>query len=151
MQKIRLERSDRDDLVFTGRLVASVDNQEKDDASFRLLKLALYKTSRNAYIIGIVIHGYSSTGPEYFTTALAFDSLDDIRDFLCCDESIQIASSLNALLRKAVTLEKITMKNTLVRDDSFNKPQEKCETKHFLHKYTHPSHREFAPGRQSPV
>ncbi len=112
MQKIRLKRSDRDDLVFTGTLLASVDDQYRNESNFSWLKLSLYQTSSKAYILGVTLHRYSSTGLKNLCSAVAFTSIEDIRDFLCRDECRDISELLDILLKQATKTKKALKKAT---------------------------------------
>lgn len=106
MQKIRLKRTGRDDLVFTGALLATVDDQGRSESSFNWLKLSLYQTSTKAYILGFTLHRYSSAGHKNLSSAVAFASMEDIRDFLCREECQEITDLLEILLKQATKTKK---------------------------------------------
>jgi hypothetical protein len=106
MQNIRLKRTGQDDLVFTGVLLASVDDQGRSETSFSWLKLSLYQTSTRAYILGVALHRYSSSGYKNMRSSVAFASIDDIRDFLCNEECQEISELIEILLRQAIKTKK---------------------------------------------
>lgn len=110
MQTIRLKRTNRDDLVFAGVLLSSVDDQDRSESNFSWLKLLLYQTSTKAYILGITLHRYSSSGCKDLNSAIAFSSIEDIQDFLSCEECRDISYLIDILLKKAVKTKKILKK-----------------------------------------
>jgi hypothetical protein len=125
MQSIRLKRTGHDDLVFSGVLLASVDDQGRSESSFSWLKLSLYQTSTRAYILGVTLHRYSSSGYKNMSSAVAFASIDDIRDFLCHEECQEISELLETLIRQAIKTRKALKKGNYPNIQSFFEQQNK--------------------------
>jgi len=113
MQKIRLKRTNHEDLVFTGKLLSSVDDQDRNASNFSWLKITLYQTSTSAYILGITLHRYNSAGLNNFSSAVAFDSIQDLRGFAKHKKCRNISDLLDILLKQA------TKTNNLLKSDAF--------------------------------
>lgn len=123
MQKIRLKRTKRDDLVFSGVLLASVDDQDHGGSDFSWLKLLLYQTSTRAYILGVTLHWYSSSGRKDLSSAVAFDSIEDVREFLCREKCRYIAHLKDNLLKRAAKTKKAYRNDTVTGIRTFFEPQ----------------------------
>ncbi|SMP71262.1 hypothetical protein SAMN06295888_11789 [Desulfonatronum zhilinae] len=126
MQAIRLKRTCRDDLVFTGVLLSSVDEQDRCETSFSGINISLYQTSTKAYILGITLHRYCSLGHENFSSTVAFDSIDDILDFMCHEECQDISLLVEILLKKAnQTIKSLKKKNYLETHPQFTSQKQR--------------------------
>lgn len=100
MRKVTIKRTNQDDLVFTGELLASVNDQRRVQDSLFGLQLALYQTRVNAYILSITVHVYRSSKPETFYGAVSFARMEDIHDFLVSREGLGISDLVLLLLEQ---------------------------------------------------
>ncbi|WP_052813153.1 hypothetical protein [Desulfonatronum thioautotrophicum] len=113
MQTIRLKRTGREDLVFSGMVLASVDNQDRNESNFSWLKLSLYQTSSEAYILGLTLHRYSPAGVNNLCSAVAFHSIEDIQEFLVQEKCRDISALVHKLVKEAVKTRKVLKCNNL--------------------------------------
>ncbi len=99
-----------DDLVFTGVLLASVDDQNRTQNSSTRLQLALYQTLSEAYILAITLHHNheGAADGKTFNGAITFASLDDIHLFLMSEEGRAIADLVMILLDQVVQPQRET-------------------------------------------
>lgn len=128
MQKIRLKRMNHPDLVFSGDLVASVDDQRKLANIPTRLQLALYKTAVGRFILSVVLHHYPSSEPKIFHGALAFDSFADIRDFLASEDGRGLSETAGELIKQASQGRRFdSRKNSLIYQWSGHVERESLE------------------------
>jgi hypothetical protein len=100
MQQIRLKRMNHPDLVFSGELVASIDDQRMTANIPTRLQLSLYKTAVGRFILAVVLHHLPSSEPKIFHGALAFESLASIRDFLAGSDGRDLSDPVGVLLEQ---------------------------------------------------
>ena len=109
MRKMRIKRTNQDDLVFTGKLLASVNDQRRVQNSFFGLQVALYQTSVKAHILTITVHDYRPSRPETLYGAVSFAKMKDIHDFLQSKEGRGISDLVLLLLEQIARTDKPAM------------------------------------------
>ncbi len=102
MRKIIIKRTDQSDLVFTGEKIATVNDQRNAGDTIIGLRLTLYHTSIETYILGITLQDSREFKPNVLYGAVSFVTIDDVREFLLSKEGRGIADLLLLLLRKAL-------------------------------------------------
>ncbi|SDB52006.1 hypothetical protein SAMN05660653_02587 [Desulfonatronum thiosulfatophilum] len=105
MQEYRIKRMNLDDLVFTGVMLASVDDENRTVNSSTRLQLALYHTVAGAYILGIILSHNGISEEKVFNGAITFASLEDIHLFLLSEEGRSIADLVYLLLAQLIEPE----------------------------------------------
>lgn len=100
MRKIRIRRTNQSDLVFTGFLLAMVDDQKYVRDRAVGLELSLYQTAVGKFILAITIHDYQPAKPESLYGAVSFSSMKDICDFRQSREGRGIADLVLLLLEQ---------------------------------------------------
>jgi len=100
MQQYRIKRTNLDDLVFTGELLASVDDLGRTGDSVVGLQLVLYHTRVGVYVLAITVHDYRSSRPKILHGAVSFPNLEDIHIFLQSREGRGIADLVLLLLEE---------------------------------------------------
>ena len=101
MEQLKLQRFDRPDLSFTGRMLAVVDEREFTGFQENWLEISLYKTSVGKYILSSAFH-ITSCGNRVVQTAVAFDSLNSLLEYLKV-KSRPLSCITGELLRQAST------------------------------------------------
>ncbi|MDY7000751.1 MAG: hypothetical protein SVS15_03095 [Thermodesulfobacteriota bacterium] len=81
MEQFKLQRFDRPDLSFTGKMLAVVDEREFTGFLENWLEVSLYKTSMGKYVLSSNFH-VTSCGNRNIHTTLAFDSLEHLLEYL---------------------------------------------------------------------
>lgn len=112
MDFIHVERNGKPDLVFQGRLVAAVDERQygrsgkaKTGQGGSFWEIALFETSVGKYIMASAFH-IAEPVRRTMRTALAFNTADDIHDYLGAD-SLEAGGLGEALMRQAGMLDEI--------------------------------------------
>ena len=100
MRKIRIKRTSQDDLVFSGELLAWVNDQRRVQDNLFGLQVALYQTRVKAYILTITVHDYRPSKPETLYGAVSFARMKDIHDFLQSKEGRGISDLVLLLLEQ---------------------------------------------------
>ncbi len=100
MRSVRIKRTNKDDLVFTGELLAMVDDQKYVRDRAVGLELSLYQTAVGKFILAITIHDYQPAKPESLCGAVSFSSIKDIFDFCQSREGRGIADLVLLLLEQ---------------------------------------------------
>jgi len=100
MQQYRIKRTNQDDLIFTGEMLASVDDLGSTGDSVVGLQLALYHTSVGVYVLAITVHDYRSSRPRILHGAVSFPNLGDIHIFMQSREGRGIADLVLILLEE---------------------------------------------------
>jgi len=101
MEQLKLQRFDRPDLSFTGKMLAVVDEREFTGFLENWLEISLYKTSLGRYVLSSVFH-VTSCGNRNVHTTLAFDSLNHLLEYLEIKDR-PMSSLTGELLRQAST------------------------------------------------
>ncbi|MFP4108167.1 MAG: hypothetical protein ACLFTF_06610 [Desulfonatronovibrio sp.] len=101
MERIRIKRTNQKDLVFTGKQIATVNDQKKTEDTVVGLQLTLYQSTVNAYILAITLEDNRQTESKVLHGAVSFVTIDDVRDFLLSEEGQGIADLLLLLLEQA--------------------------------------------------
>ena len=112
MQVFRLKRMNHPDLVFSGELIASIDNQQTTANIPMRLQLSLYKTAVERFILAVVLRYSSLSEPKNFHGALAFDSLAAIRDFLGSEDGRGLSDTAGLLLERTGHAPRSAMEET---------------------------------------
>jgi hypothetical protein len=113
MEKIRLKRMNHPDLVFRGKLMASADKEQTTGAAPMRLRLFLYETDVARLILAVTVMSQPRfSDSKTFHGALAFDSLDTIRDFLASEDGRDLSETAGLLLRKTGRAPRTSMKET---------------------------------------
>ena len=81
MEQLKLQRLDRPDLSFTGKMLAVVDEREFTGFLENWLEVSLYKTSAGKYILSSAFH-VTSCGNRVVQTAVSFDSFGHLLEYL---------------------------------------------------------------------
>ncbi len=109
MQEFRIKRTNQEDLIFTGELLASVDDHGRAGDSVVGLQLSLYHTRLKVYILAITVHDYRSSRPKILYGAVSFPTIENIHDFLLSKEGRGISDLVHLLLEKVAETEKTTL------------------------------------------
>ncbi len=112
MQSFRIKRTRHEDLVFTGKLLASVDEKNRAEHSLVRLQLDLYQTIVKAYILSIILNDYRSSNVKTLYGAISFAKIEDIHDFILTREGRGISDLVHMLL------EQITKTQNSFTEDS---------------------------------
>jgi hypothetical protein len=111
MRKIRIKRTSQDDLVFTGKLLASVNDHRRVQDSLFGLQIALYQTRVKAYILTITVRDYRPSKPETLYGAVSFTNIKAIHDFLLSKEGRGISDQVLLLLEQIARTDKPAMED----------------------------------------
>lgn len=101
MQKITIKRTGKDDLVFMGEQVATVNDQKDHEGSMINLQLSLYRAALGVYVLSITLADNSASKSSILHGAVSFTDIEDINDFLLSEEGRGIADLLLLLLEQA--------------------------------------------------
>ncbi|MFW5730812.1 MAG: hypothetical protein ACOCV7_04110 [Desulfonatronovibrionaceae bacterium] len=104
MQTIRLKRTGKHELVFTGEQIATVNDQKDYQGSTVNLQLTLYRASLGVYILSITLEKNFNSSQSILHGAVSFADIKDINDFLLSEEGRGIAELLLLLLEQASEL-----------------------------------------------
>jgi len=102
MNKIRLQRHGKPDLLFTGDLLAMVDDREFSGFAENWMVTSLYRTSLGQYILFSEFH-ITSCGRRTIPTALVFATDRELLEFMEVDT--RPLSSLSAELLRQASLQ----------------------------------------------
>ncbi len=105
MEKIRVKRTSQKDLVFTGKQIATVNDQKKTEDTVVGLQLTLYQTTIRSFILAITLEDNRQNGPKVLHGAVSFVTIEDVKDFLLSEEGQGIADLLLLLLEQAAETE----------------------------------------------
>lgn len=111
MEKIRVKRTNQDDLVFTGKQIATVNDQKKAENTVVGLQLTLYQTTVHAYVLAITLQDNREDRPKVLHGAVSFVTIEDVRDFLVSEEGRGIADLLMLLLEQAAETRFVPVEN----------------------------------------
>ncbi len=102
MDEIRIKRNGREELVFTGKELAAVEDHAWLGDAFNWRTLRLFRTSVGKYVLGSTLHMQYPRRMQTYS-ALIFSSKDDVGAYLrTCNGSGMV---VDALLRRAVLCE----------------------------------------------
>ena len=106
MRKMRIKRTNQDDLVFTGKLLASVNDQRRVKDSLFGLQVALYQTRVKVYILTITVHDFRPSRPKTLYGAVSFAKMEYIHGFLLSKEGRGISDLVLLLLEQIARTDK---------------------------------------------
>lgn len=104
MNRYRIKRKGRDDLVFRGELLARAHERNATPEHDFRLTLELYKTSVGSYILSSGLH-FDNPLQNDIHGALAFDSPEDVVEFLMT-EGKDLDNVIRNLVEKAAQSDK---------------------------------------------
>lgn len=101
MQEIRLHRNGRDDLVFVGEHLATVDDREWMGIAPNWWELALYHAEAGGYVLSSIFY-LNYPRRRILRGALAFKDIADVRDYVvsACNGPAMIAEGLVGRARR---------------------------------------------------
>ena len=97
MEEIRLKRNGREDFVFTGELLVTMDDRNLMGSTPNWWELTIYITSTGKYILGSTFHINYPKRKQMFG-AICFSTPEGVREYLVteCNGPSMIADTLLA-------------------------------------------------------
>lgn len=102
MNRIRVQRNGKPDLLFSGMRLAHVDDREFTGFTENWMETSLYRSSMGQYVMASEFH-VTSCGRRCVPTALVFASAQDLFDYL--EIATRPLSPLAAELLRQASLE----------------------------------------------
>ncbi len=97
MREIRIKRTDKEDLLFTGKILAKADDLKSSEKGETGIQLVLYQTRVRALVLAISVHG---PGSDSLHAAVFFSSVRDIHEFSRSREGRGLAHLIYPLLEQ---------------------------------------------------
>lgn len=104
MNKHRLQRTNAEDLAFSGKRIATVNDRYRPGNYTSWLDLALFRTEVGSYVLGTTLHIFDEPDRHKLSGAVVFSSGRKLIDFLQA-EGKDLGGLLDTLVERAARVD----------------------------------------------
>ncbi len=106
MKKHRLQRTNAQDLTFSGERIATVNDRYRPGNHSSWLDLALFRTEVGSYVLGTTLHIFEEPDRRKLSGAVVFSSGRELIDFLRA-EGKDLGGLLDTLIERASRVDHV--------------------------------------------
>ncbi|MFW5722623.1 MAG: hypothetical protein ACOCWT_04930, partial [Desulfohalobiaceae bacterium] len=106
MNKHRLQRTNAEDLTFSGQRIATVNDRYRPGNHTSWLDLALYRTELGSYVLGTTLHIFEEPNRSKLSGAVVFATGRELIDFLQA-EGKDLGGLLDSLVERAARVDHV--------------------------------------------
>ena len=106
MNKLRLQRTNAQDLTFSGERIATVNDRYRPGNHSSWLDLALFRTEVGSYVLGTTLHIFEEPDRRKLSGAVVFSSGRELIDFLQA-EGKDLGGLLDSLIERASRVDHV--------------------------------------------